>query len=58
MHGAKCLRQECQQSDDLCGGAKFGDIFDPISDKLGSQQLEVFQHHKLTYTKTDGTKVR
>ena len=57
MHSAKCLRQECDKSDQLCGSAKFGELFDPISAKLGDKLVEVFQHIKLSYTKADGSKV-
>ena len=57
MHSAKCLRQEFDKSDQLCGSDKFGELFDPISAKLGDKQVEVFQHIKLSYTKADGSKV-
>ena len=57
MHNAKCLNQQCDQSVQLCGRAKFGELFDPLTAKLGDTTIEVFQHLKLAYTKSDGSKV-
>lgn len=57
MHGAKCLRQECDQSSQFCGKAKFDELFNSIMESLGAKNLEVFQHIKLTYTKPDGSNV-
>ena len=57
IHGAKCLRQECDQSSQVCGEAKFEELFNHISEELGSKQLEVFQHIKIIYIKPDGSNV-
>ena len=57
MHNSKCLRQECDQTDRLCGEAKFGELFDQVSTKIGLKKIEVFQHIKINYTKPDGSNV-
>ena len=57
MHKAQCLRQECDQTDRLCGRAKFSELFDHVAAKLGLKQIEVFQHLKINFTKYDGSNV-
>ena len=57
MHSVHCLRQECEQTSQLCGKEKFCELFDNVTDKLGQNNIEVFQHMRIRFNKPDGSHV-
>ena len=58
MHCADCFNQKCDTSSQKCGQERFGELFRPLSNKLGKVQIELFQHVQLKYTKPDGAQVK